>query len=256
MSEYTKVNRGKLSLKGVKTGKVKKLKRKKKIDPIRKIEDEDVANHGGWWTVSKNEEVTGAISIELGPQCYIRALDNGLFTLGAPHQPGEGPLPEEVLTAVKINDTKFALKSGYDKYLKVDHEDMVVGRSDAIGPLEHWEVVFQEGKMAIQGSNNCFLSCNEDADIVCQSKVAGDDEVLKVRCSTGRDDKKSDSNADEERGKDSELKYVKQFQSFQDKKIRLNQESKILVKKAKEDGNLHEVLLDRRAKMKSDRYCK
>ena len=48
------------------------------------------------------------------------------------------------MTAIKLGDTKIALKSGFDKYLSVDTKGRVVGRSDAIGPREQWEPVFQD----------------------------------------------------------------------------------------------------------------
>ena len=58
---------------------------------------------------------------------------------------GEGPEAQEILTAIKISDTKIALKSGYDKYLSVeDGGGRVAGRSDAIGSREQWEPVIQE----------------------------------------------------------------------------------------------------------------
>lgn len=50
--------------------------------------------------------------------------------------------------------------------------------------------------------------------------------------------------------------FRKQFQKFQDKKMRINTESREVLKSAKAEGYLHEVLLDRRSKMKSDRMCK
>lgn len=48
----------------------------------------------------------------------------------------------------------------------------------------------------------------------------------------------------------------KKFQKFQDKRILINKEDVTSLKQAKDTGNLHEVLLDRRSKMKADRYCK
>lgn len=89
------------------------------------------------------EEIVGAVAIEFGDHTYVKALDNGLFTLGAPHNEGEPPSPEEILTAVPINEQKIALKSGYGKYINVDKNGIVTGRSDAIGAMEHWEPVFQ-----------------------------------------------------------------------------------------------------------------
>ncbi len=49
-----------------------------------------------------------------------------------------------------------------------------------------------------------------------------------------------------------ELNYVKKFQNH---KIRISNEDRTVLVKAKKEGDLHEVLLDRRSKMKADRYC-
>ena len=57
---------------------------------------------------------------------------------------GEGPNAEEILTAIRISGTLIALKSGYDKYMAVQPDGKVVGRSDAISGREQWEPVFQE----------------------------------------------------------------------------------------------------------------
>lgn len=98
---------------------------------------------GGWWKIKNFSDITGTVAIEFGNNSYIKALDNGLFTLGAPHDEGDGPAPEEILTAFPINETKIALKSGYGKYIGVDKKGHVIGRSDAVGAMEHWEPVFQ-----------------------------------------------------------------------------------------------------------------
>lgn len=33
-------------------------------------------------------QISGALAIEFGERCYIKALDNGLFVLGPPHDEG------------------------------------------------------------------------------------------------------------------------------------------------------------------------
>lgn len=39
---------------------------------------------------------------------------------------------------------RIALKSGYGKYLGINSDGVVMGRSDAIGSREQWEPVFQD----------------------------------------------------------------------------------------------------------------
>ena len=57
---------------------------------------------------------------------------------------GEGPSAEEIFTAIRVSGTLVALKSGYDKYISVQPDGKVVGRSDAISGREQWEPVFQD----------------------------------------------------------------------------------------------------------------
>jgi protein FRG1 len=175
---------------------------------------------------------------------------------------GEGPAPEEILTALKISETKIALKSGYGKYLRVDKEGVVTGRSDAVGPMEQWEPIFQDGRMALLGYNGNFVTVTDDDSIVATSKTAGPNEIIKLRLPPSGGDRleggASSSKLDEDKGNlaQVELNYVKKFQKFQDKKIRLCTDDSKDLRQAKVEGSLHETLLDRRSKMKADRYCK
>lgn len=132
-------------------GKKRKHKKdkKEKTDKRKKEIDEDAVKHGGWWRAKTFEDITGAIAIQFGKNAFVKALDNGLFTLGAPHDEGDGPSPEEILTAFPVNDSKVAFKSGYGKYLKVEKDSVVTGRSDAVGAMEQWEPIFRDGEIMV-----------------------------------------------------------------------------------------------------------
>ncbi|CAH1108562.1 unnamed protein product [Psylliodes chrysocephalus] len=259
MSEYEKVRVGKLVLKGEKQkSKKRKHKPKKEKTETPKI-DLDCTKHGNWWGVTKIEQIVGPIAIEFGSHTYVKALDNGLFTLGAPHEDGQGPSPEEILTAVPINERKVAFKSGYNKYLRVEKNGVITGRSDAIGAMEQWEPVFEGGKTALIGYNDCFLSVSpEDDTVVANAKKAGEEQYLTLRSQTIKEDTSQADAGTEDQGnvKQIEINYIKKFQKFQDKKMRICTEGTDKLKKAQEEGILHESLLDRRSKMKADRYCK
>ncbi|XP_068633826.1 protein FRG1 homolog isoform X2 [Battus philenor] len=243
--EYAAVKRGKLILKGDKP-KAKKRKHKKKDKDDETNVDEDCVKHGGWWRVSRVEDITG------------------LFTIGAPHAEGEGPSPEEIFTAFPAGENKFALKSGYGKYLGVSKDGVVTGRSDAVGPMEQWEPVFQDGQTAILSSMNKFMSVNpEDDSVVATSTEAHAAERCSVRSGRARHEHREKHEQHEHQEQDEhtdlstlEVNYVKKFQKFQDKRLRVHDGGAGPLRRARDRGRLHEALLDRRAVMKADRYCK
>ncbi|GFN82274.1 protein frg1-like [Plakobranchus ocellatus] len=263
---YAMVKGGKLNLKGHKLKKSKKHKsHKRKHDgssasgqSSRPSDHEDVTKHGGWWEVKEFADITANIAIEVGDSVYIIALDNGGLAIGEPRDEGDGPDPTEIFTAIKINDTKVAFKSGYGKYVTVESDGRLEAKAEAMGAREQFEPVFQEGKLALNGCNNCFLTCDEDGELACSARTAGEGEFLRLRSSAVRERDPLEDIPTEERGsvKDAEINYVKKFQSFQDRRLRVSEEDKAALKKAKKEGDLHEVLLDRRSKMKADRYCK
>ena len=102
------VKSGKLKLKGEKKKKKKEKKRKRDKEEEeddtkrrKKAEASDIAKHGGWWSATQFKYITGPIAIELKGS-FVKSVDDGTFTIGAPHDDGEGPEPEEILLAIKV----------------------------------------------------------------------------------------------------------------------------------------------------------
>lgn len=85
-------------------------------------------------------------------------------------------------------------------------------------------------------------------------------EIFKIRSNVDpeqvRLEKERSKIPDEEKGdlKDCEEKYMKKFQSKPNLKSTVKDKYSLIA--AQNEGNLHETLLDRRAKVKSDKFCK
>ncbi|VDD82587.1 unnamed protein product [Mesocestoides corti] len=274
MDAYACVKSGKLKLKGH-ADKPRKRKHKSKSESTRAAKvvknafTEDLEAHGGWWGISKFCDVIGPVAIQmtglapqapssetsdqptpLPPAYYLSASDDGFINLGPPRKAGETPAPEEIFTAVKVSETKVAFKTGYDKYLTADTgaQNLVTAAADAIGPREQFEPVFQDGKTALLSFNNCFISADPVTDrAICRAPKAGDTEMLVIRSNKDLTHNALFDLPEEERHgtKKAEYLYVRKFQSWQDKKIRLTREDTAALKGAKRDGTLHECMLDR-----------
>ena len=64
--------------------------------------------------------------------------------------------------ALRSGDGKISLKSGFDKYLRIDKNGYLLGVSDAVGGLELFEPIWEEGKCALVGANGKFLSVDDE----------------------------------------------------------------------------------------------
>lgn len=126
---------------------------------------------------------------------------------------------------------------------------------------EHFEPVFENGNLALAASNDKFIRFNDEGDLVAMDDSATEANFLQIRSNATRVQEKEKRQKElpaEEQGSlhDTEINYIKKYQKFQDKKLRVNPGDMKELAVAKKTGALHETLLDRREKMKSDRYCK
>jgi protein FRG1 len=132
---------------------------------------------------------------------------------------------------------------------------------DAIGMREQFEPVFENGNLALSASNDKFIRFNDEGDLVAMDDSATEANFIQIRSNSKRileKDQRQKELPTEEQGSllETEINYVRKFQKFQDKKLRIHQGDMKELVEAKSTGVLHEALLDRREKMKADRYCK
>lgn len=81
--------------------------RKRKRKAAKPVVDADALKHGGWyenifflpinahilfvyfrWTIADFEQILGPVAIEVFPYTYVKALDDGTFAFGSPHNEG------------------------------------------------------------------------------------------------------------------------------------------------------------------------
>ncbi|CAL1540951.1 unnamed protein product [Lymnaea stagnalis] len=141
----------------------------------------------GWWQVEKFTDIPAIVAIEIEAQTYITVLDNGALELWNHKDSVDGPTnPADIFTIIRIDTSKIAFKSVNGKYWSLQTDGRVVSIAETIGTREQFEPLFQGGKMALIGHNNCFLSYNEDGDIVCESCTADPKMWFKLRSNAAR----------------------------------------------------------------------
>ena len=60
--------------------------------------------------------------------------------------------------------------------------------SDAVGALEMFEAVWEEGKMALLGPNGRFMTVDEEDSVVCDKHKVGETEIIRIRSNKERED--------------------------------------------------------------------
>ncbi|KAJ3294724.1 hypothetical protein HK104_003330 [Borealophlyctis nickersoniae] len=251
-------SKGKLIFKGDKPEK-KKKKRK-----AANIEEEDAKDEPqeGWVSVETAEDFKGPVLILSTATDTPSVLMSNEATSSVKFHPTSGTtsIPSyeptsisEVFIAKKLPDSsKVTFRSAYDKYLGTDKFGVVACASEAISPAEEWEVVVRDDGIALQSSFDKFMRGEEDGVVRADSTEVGFREVFRVKCQAVN---KSRAKKRKEKVQvNAEALEVDQI--WGGGRLVMTNEDTAELRKAKKGGNLHEALLDRRAKLKSDKFCK
>lgn len=254
-SNYEAARGSKLKFKGEK----KKRKRKREDASAGAAWVEDpTARHRVWWVSRDMMDVKGSVVIESVPSTqYAFACEDTSVTLGEVREQSEGPNNAEIFTALPGSAAdKISLKTGYDKLLSVSVDGSIHGTAEAIGVREEFTVLFEEGFQVLKGCNGRYVSF-EGGALTATSEVIKEEHKILIRTRGDKERKVLTLAEKEKLGSvhEYETNYVKMFQKFQDKKLKICQDGSKNLKEARKKGNFHEEMLDRREKMKSDRYC-
>ncbi|KAF9350550.1 hypothetical protein BGX26_011284 [Mortierella sp. AD094] len=287
--EYS-VKKTKLSFKGDST-KTKKKKRKAEDE----AKDEDTNNNtDGWVAVKSLNDLGGPVFLTFSsdpPTCL--AIDDKskviMRPLEAPEDESgssntavvsfdiaEPTTVNQVFVATVIPDSdRLTLKTYNGRYLSSDKFGVVSADSEAIGMQEEWTAIIkadnEEGGICLQSHYGKFLSVDEVAavegrgksssvlsgfQIRADSEVIGFCELFQAKIQAKYRKKVKKSNEVKIATKDYEFEQSRKFQTWNHGRVIVSQEDVGDLKKAKKEGRFSEALLDRREKVKSDRYCK
>ncbi|KZS91060.1 hypothetical protein SISNIDRAFT_443439 [Sistotremastrum niveocremeum HHB9708] len=191
--------------------------------------------------------------------------------------PSEGPsllkhVPTDtsqvwVVTRIAGSTTiNFRTGSADGKFLSCDAHGLVSADRDARGPQEEWTPVLVEGGMvAFMNVYEKYLSVDEVAGGTLQ--LRGDSETIgfrerfwvkvqsKYKREATEEERKKKEGETSGKRKIDEAETNRTFHTWGAGRSVVSQEDTRALKKARKEGQLSEALLDRRAKLKSDRFC-
>jgi len=282
-----KVRPTKLKFKGERT----KKKRKREYDDDgesssrRRRKDEDDEAPETWVLPEEANEIRGPTFIthpsDPSPTCITYDMTRGRIVLQLLDKEKiedeqEAPklldrVPTEVsqvwvVTRVAGSSTiNLRTGVGEGKFLSCDKHGIVSADREARGPQEEWTpVVFPDGMVAFQNIYEKYLAVDEVAG--GQLALRGDSEEVGFRerfWAKIQSKYQKEAHAEEKKRKEGmsldanldEASVNKTYQAWGAGRSVLSTNDKKELKKAKKEGRLAEALLDRRAKLKSDRFC-
>lgn len=225
----------------------------------------------GWIKATELEDILGPIMIIIpGDEWSLLrvAEESGQLKLEDSKQEG---IPEEpastanVLVGQTLIPGIFSFKSAFGKYLTTDSLGQVLCNKEAVGSLAEWTLIIKPDGVALQSFNQKFLSFDPvSGKIRCDSDTIGFNETFMVKCQAARKRARLIEKYKLEKASNSKLitserelakleeNEIKKMQSYGYKN---SSNKEFDLKRAAEEGNLRETLLERRIKSKHDPFC-
>ncbi|KAG0359911.1 hypothetical protein BG005_011882 [Podila minutissima] len=281
MSDEYKVNKSKLSFKGESKTKKKKRKAENPAD-----EEDSNANADGWVHVKALSDLGGPIflSFSSDPPTSLSIDDKSTKVIMRPIESdspsssssatsldqAEPTVVQQVFVATMLPDSdRMTLKASNGRYLSSDKFGIVSADTEAIGMQEEWTAILkpeENGGIALQNHYGKFLSVDEVAaerpgsslgfQIRADSEVIGFCELFQAKIQAKYRKKAKKTKEVQIATKDYEFEQSRKFQTWNHGRIVVSDRDIRELDKAKKQGRFSEALLDRREKVKSDRYCK
>ncbi|ORX51626.1 hypothetical protein DM01DRAFT_1307385 [Hesseltinella vesiculosa] len=155
---------------------------------------------------------------------------------------------------------RFTFKSFQGKYFGSDKVGVVHCDVEAISGLEEWRPIITDAGVAFQNAYDKFLMVDQVADGGFKVRADADEtgfcETFRVYCQAKFKYKRKKVAKEKFDAGQAEVDNVKKNQSWGGGKVKLTSKDAKALGKAREEGRLNEAMLDRRAKVKADRYCK
>ena len=185
---------------------------------------------------------------------------------------GDEPLSTaNVLVGQNLIPNVFSFKSSFGKYLTCDSIGQISCSKEAVSPLAEWTLIIKPEGVSLQNVNQKFISFDsETGRLRCDSETIGFNETFIVKCQSDRKKMRLIDKFNNERRSNlkigtsqAELTSIeedesKKMQSFgwgRAKHSSTSSNSPSDLKRAADEGNLRETLLDRRIKSKHDPFC-
>ncbi|KAI8055993.1 FRG1-like family-domain-containing protein [Syncephalis plumigaleata] len=248
----------------------------------------------GWSTVTDRAQLGGPLfllynSTPLRCLTVTEEMHQLYFSLISEQSDGDVSLNEAepndvlqvfVIRQVTAGGNSYTLRSSTGHYLSADKFGVVTCNKEAAGPTEEWQPVIREDGVAWQSVYGKFLSIEIDeyekqqqastTTTTSRGKYSGpriraDAEnitfrevfCVKYQANNVHDRKRTAAHHEIDLDDETyELQQAKRYQSWSGGVTRVANEDKHKLKRAKREGHLAQALLDRREKLKADRYCK